>query len=247
MQIMVSKLRIIAAYFIAPAIIPIAAYLYWTFLSEPCSGCPGPVWAYALPVMLFTYPATFIIATPTIRLLPVSFRSPLSGPPIAGAILSLLVFLMFVVGMHGSLFQILISAGIAAMLGAISGTIFAAIRGSNRSTAFEAERITVRNYLPYLALFLAAEGGAYFGQFSCGGAAVVGEIFGVLLLVITLSSSILGGGFLSTVPLRIGFFFIVQILFALMQAMSAPFYPAPPQSLAEYFSLFVDCLIHGPC
>lgn len=241
-------MRTLAAYLFAPAIVPIAALLYWVFLAEPpCPDCSTPVWAYALPVLLFTYPAALVIAMPTVRLLPSSLRGPLSGPPVAGAALALLVFLLFIVGMHGGPSRLAASAAGVAFLGALSAAAFVVLLGSERISACGAAPLSARDYLPFFALFVAVEGGAYFGQFSCGGYAIVRDVYGLFFLVVCLASSLFGRGILTSVPRRIGLFFGAQILFVVVQAMSSPFYPAPPQSLAEYFSLFVSGLTNGPC
>lgn len=244
----VRTVRTLAAYLLAPAVMPIAALLYWAFLAEPpCPDCSTPVWVQALPMLFFTYPATLVIAVPTLRLLPSPLRGPLSGPPVAGAVLALLVFLLFVVGMHGGPSRLAVSAAGVAFLGAISAAAFVVLLGSERTSAYGTLQLSVRGYLPFFTLFVAVEGGAFFGQFSCGGYAIVRDLFGLFFLVVSLSSSLFGQGFLTSVPRRTGFFFGAQLLFVVVQAMSSPFYPAPPHSLAEYFRLFVLGLTNGPC
>ena len=241
-------MRPLAAYLLAPAIVPIAALLYWAFLAEPpCPDCSTPVWAYALSVLFFTYPAALVIAVPTLRLLPSSLRGPLSGSPFAGAALALLVFLLFVVGLHGGPLRLTALAALVAFLGALSAATFVFLLGSERTAAWGAAPLSARDYLPFFCLFVAVEGGAYFGQFSCGGSAIVHDAFGLFFLGISLASSFFGRGFLTSIPRRIALFFAAPILFVVVQAMSTPFYPAPPQSLAEYFRSFISGLTDGPC
>jgi hypothetical protein len=119
--------------------------------------------------------------------------------------------------------------------------------GFERISACGIAPLSARDYLPFFALFVAVEGGAFFGQFSCGGYAIVRDVFSLFFLVVSLAASFFGRGFLTSVPRRMGFFFGAQILFVVVQAISSPFYPAPPESLAEYVRLFVSGLTNGPC
>lgn len=245
----VRTVRPLAAYLLAPAVLPLAALLYSAFLAEPsCPHCPTPIWAYALPALFFTYPAALVIAKPTLRLLPSSLRSPFSGVPVAGAALALAVFLLFIVGFHGGPSHLMAAAAVVALLGALSASAFVFLLGPQLTAACcGTTPLSVRDYLPFLCLFLAVEGGAYFGQFSCGGYATVRDVFGLVFLVATLGTSFFGRGILTSVPRRVTLFFAAPVLFVMVQAMSSPFYPAPPQALAEFFRLFILGLTDGPC
>lgn len=240
-------MRPLAAYLFAPAILPLTVLAYSALFAQPhCAGCPILLWAYALPALFFTYPAALLIAMPTLRLLPVHLRTAFTGPPLAGAVLALLVFSLFPYGMSVSLPRLLSGIALVALLGALSASAFVLLLGAQRAGS-SAPHTTVRDYLPFLCLFLAVEGGAYFGQFSCGGYAVVREVFDLVLLGAVIAVAFYGRGFLSSVFRRIVFLVGSLFIFSVAQAFSASFYPGPPASLAEFFSLFLTGLTHGPC
>jgi hypothetical protein len=241
-------MRPLAAYLVAPAIVPLAAFLHSAFFARPpCPNCAIPNWAYALPAAFFTYPAALIIATPTLRLLPTRLRSPFIGPPLAGAALALVVFLLFTYGMTGGIPQRLGLAMLAAVLGALSATTYAILLGAHHPIWRSSPRYAIRDYLPFFCLFLAVEGGAYFGLFSCGGYVVVRETFDLVFLVSVASVTFYGQGVLSSVPRRIAFFVGTLALFAAALAASSAFYPGPPASVAEFIQSFLKGLSDGSC
>jgi hypothetical protein len=105
----------------------------------------------------------------------------------------------------------------------------------------------IGNVAAVAALLIAALGGIYFGFFSCGGYAWHREFFMLFTVLITLAAVLAPGKLLSSWQRRAIFPFAVLITYVLMESLSAPFYPAPPESMAGYFKQFVYALEHGPC
>ncbi|MDD2883390.1 MAG: hypothetical protein PHQ58_23525 [Rhodoferax sp.] len=97
------------------------------------------------------------------------------------------------------------------------------------------------------ALLIAALGGICFGFFSCGGYAWHREFFTLITVLITLAAVLAPGKFLRSWQRRAIFPFAVLITYVLMESLSAPFYPAPPESIAAYFKQFFYALEYGPC
>jgi hypothetical protein len=149
--------------------------------------------------------------------------------------------------MIGSVLQRLGLAFLAALLGALSATTYAVLLGAQHPIWRSTPRYSIRNYLPFFCIFLAVEGGAYFGLFSCGGYAVVREIFDLVFFVSVVGVTFYGRGVLSSAPRRVAFFVGTLALFDVALATSSAFYPGPPTSVAEFIQAFLNGLFHGAC
>ncbi len=97
------------------------------------------------------------------------------------------------------------------------------------------------------ALLLAIFGGIYFGFFSCGGYVWHKQAFFVVLGLATLVAFVIP--FKQPFPLiaRGGMVVATVGSFIMSEAIAAPFYPAPPESLFAYLKAFVRALEYGPC
>jgi hypothetical protein len=97
------------------------------------------------------------------------------------------------------------------------------------------------------SLGLAVAGGLYFGMSSCGSyswhASGFWVVFATTLTIATLAPSQL----LTSKLRRIAFLAVVVGTFFVVRAATAPFYPGPPGSMAEFVRLFVHTLDYGPC
>lgn len=107
------------------------------------------------------------------------------------------------------------------------------------------ERIS--NFATVVALLVAATGGIFFGLFSCGGYVWHGQLFMSIVVPVTLIAVLVPGTFLRSWQRRVLFPFAVLITYILFQAASGPFWPAPPESAAQYFDGFLKTLEFGPC
>lgn len=105
----------------------------------------------------------------------------------------------------------------------------------------------IENIATVAALLIAALGGIYFGLFSCGGYVWHHELFMLITVLITLAAVLTPGKLLCSWQRRVTFPFAVLITYVLMESLSAPFYPAPPESMVGYFKQFVYALEYGPC
>jgi hypothetical protein len=100
--------------------------------------------------------------------------------------------------------------------------------------------------IPTAVLYgLSAAGGIFFGLFSCGRYVwhwhwflAVFAVAGLLVLVVPARR---------TIASRFGTLPVAVLLFVLLQAASAPFYPAAPESLHQYGDKFMRTLGAGSC
>lgn len=98
-----------------------------------------------------------------------------------------------------------------------------------------------------VTVLLALLGGVFFGLYSCGGYVWHQQIF-----TITFGGSVCLSVLLPSVVLRkfftrITFSVVVVLLFLIVQAVAATFYPAPPGSWAKFSSSFLSHMEFGPC
>jgi hypothetical protein len=98
------------------------------------------------------------------------------------------------------------------------------------------------------AIVFAILGGVFLGLFSCGGFVWHRQAIIATLVVLTVAAlvtrfSTRGFGLWRSA----GFIILVVTCFFLSQATAAPFYPAAPASLSEFWQSFVRTLQYGPC
>jgi hypothetical protein len=105
----------------------------------------------------------------------------------------------------------------------------------------------IGNISTVTALVVAAIGGIFFGLFSCGGYSWHHELFMAIVVPVTLIAILAPGTILRSWQRRVIFPFALIITYVLFQAASAPFYPATPDSVTQYFKESLRTLEFGPC
>jgi hypothetical protein len=100
--------------------------------------------------------------------------------------------------------------------------------------------------LPVLApISLAVCGGVYFGIFACGGHAWVWNAFLIASTIVGLAVVL---GFRRTRPAaRLALVGLAVVVFVLVEATAAPFYPSAPDSMQEFGERFIRTIERGAC
>lgn len=101
--------------------------------------------------------------------------------------------------------------------------------------------------LVWIASAVVLAGAVYFGLASCGGYLGHKTIFRVVAPVLVLTAVLVPGTALSTVWRKLGFVAALALAYFCVEAMLAPLYPAPPETLGAYGRLFLLSLQFGPC
>jgi hypothetical protein len=104
-----------------------------------------------------------------------------------------------------------------------------------------------RNSLIWLAFAVVFIGAAWFGFASCGGYAWHKKAFLACAIVAAGAALVLPSQLLTSHPRRCAFLGILVGGYFLIEAAVAPFYPGPPETIAEYIELFRISLSDGPC
>ncbi len=103
------------------------------------------------------------------------------------------------------------------------------------------------NILVLLSLAMAISGGVFFGLFSCGGYVWhIQAYWAAALLFITLSITV-KNQLLNSIFAKLSFPVVFIILFWVVQSVAATFYPAAPESIAEFIRSLLLTLEYGPC
>jgi hypothetical protein len=97
------------------------------------------------------------------------------------------------------------------------------------------------------AFTLAFIGGLYFGLFPCGGYAWHKEAFEWTLGIVTVVAVVWPLRRRWPVLSRIGILLGVPVVFIMVRAAAAPFYPSAPESWEAFFRVFLSTLERGPC
>jgi len=90
-------------------------------------------------------------------------------------------------------------------------------------------------------------GAAFFGVASCGGREWHGDLFRVVATVAVIGAVVLPSRLLSSISRKVAFVLGIAVGFQIVQAATAPFYPATPESLQGYITVFLQSLEFGPC
>ncbi len=97
------------------------------------------------------------------------------------------------------------------------------------------------------ALLFDCVGGVYFGLASCGGYAWHKTAFSWTLTGMAVLTLVMPSGILRTWRRRFCWPVILVLSFTVIQAVAATFYPAAPESPSDFFRVFKQTLIYGPC
>ena len=90
-------------------------------------------------------------------------------------------------------------------------------------------------------------GAFYFGIASCGGYVWLKEAFRVVSIALYVAALACPSSLLPSMVRKMAFAIGLPLLFVLVESATAPFYPGPPNSLAEYGAIFLRALEFGPC
>ncbi len=90
-------------------------------------------------------------------------------------------------------------------------------------------------------------GAFYFGIASCGGYVWHKEAFRVVSIALYVAALVCPSSLLPSMLRKLAFAIGLPLLFALIESATAPFYPGPPSSLADYGAIFLRALEYGPC
>lgn len=105
----------------------------------------------------------------------------------------------------------------------------------------------IGHFIAIVALLFACAGGTYFGLFSCGGYVWESQIYWAVSALLVTLALVLSRRVLGNWVRRLAFLIIYLVTFTLSQAAAMPFYPAAPESFAEYRRNFILALEYGPC
>jgi len=90
-------------------------------------------------------------------------------------------------------------------------------------------------------------GAIHFGLASCGGYAWHKQAFFTVGAIVALAAVAMPSSLLPSTRAKAGLLFSLPLLFLVVEAAVAPFYPSAPPSLVAYMSTFVQALGYGPC
>ncbi len=99
----------------------------------------------------------------------------------------------------------------------------------------------------FATITVASLGGIYFGLFSCGGYVWHKQLFSVVFTVLLFLFVVFPPHKLKRINKRLPLFLLLIALFFVVRAAASAYYPAPPESIAEFFNEFLRGLIYGPC
>jgi hypothetical protein len=105
----------------------------------------------------------------------------------------------------------------------------------------------IGDYFAWIAIATATLGGAYWGLLSCGAYVWQFNLFAIFAVTVTLLEILL--------PKRAGWSWtrvlmlplVMLALYLASEALVAPFYPGPPESLQKYGERVLITLEYGPC
>lgn len=100
----------------------------------------------------------------------------------------------------------------------------------------------LRNCFAFSALLTAIVGGVVSGAFSCGRSVLHLQVLLVALALSTLAAIAAPGPWLISWQRRTAFLIGVPVTYAVMQAASAPFYPASPRTASHFLEVFLRTL-----
>jgi NADH:ubiquinone oxidoreductase subunit H len=89
--------------------------------------------------------------------------------------------------------------------------------------------------------------GMFFGLFSCGGYAWHSQLFYLVVALLLLATFINPASYISKLHTKFIFLIFVAVIYFVFEASASVFYPAPPESLSEFFQSFWQGLEYGPC
>lgn len=112
---------------------------------------------------------------------------------------------------------------------------------------FSAGRSSASNAAVWFAGAVVLLGAVYFGIASCGGYRWHKVLFSTLATVLAFTAALLPGTPLNSLGRKAVFIAGLAIGYFFVEAMVAPFYPRPPETLREYGWLFLQSLEFGPC
>ena len=90
-------------------------------------------------------------------------------------------------------------------------------------------------------------GAFYFGIASCGGYVWHKEAFRGVSIALYVAALACPSSLLSSMVRKLAFAIGLPLLFVIVESATAPFYPGPPDSLAEYGAFFLRAVEFGPC
>jgi hypothetical protein len=98
------------------------------------------------------------------------------------------------------------------------------------------------------SVVIAILGGVFLGLFSCGGYVWHKQAIAAAIVLLTLAALLARFATRGFALWRSGAFVAIVVGgFFVSEATAAPFYPAPPESLSEFWQSFVRTLQYGPC
>jgi uncharacterized membrane protein (UPF0136 family) len=90
-------------------------------------------------------------------------------------------------------------------------------------------------------------GALYFGLASCGGYAWHKQAFRGISVALYFAALLLPSSLLPSFKYRLAFAACLPLLYVVLEAALAAFYPGPPDSLSQYKKLFLEAMEYGPC
>jgi len=90
-------------------------------------------------------------------------------------------------------------------------------------------------------------GAVYFGLASCGGLAWHKDAFHMAATALYVLALALPSSVLPSWKAKLSFAIVLPAGYVLLESAVAPFYPAAPSSLGEYFALLFQAAEFGPC
>lgn len=105
----------------------------------------------------------------------------------------------------------------------------------------------ISKYIIAFTIILAIAGGVFFGLFSCGGYVWHKQIFALLFIGLMALILLAPLGGISKLWKKALLVVATSLLFILVRAGASAFYPATPESLAEFLSSLVRGIQFGPC
>jgi hypothetical protein len=103
------------------------------------------------------------------------------------------------------------------------------------------------NYLAWAAVALVIAGAVNFGIASCGGHVWHKEFFLFFASAVAVAAAIVPSRVLRSRRRKAVFLVGLAAAYFIVEAATAPFYPAPPRSITEYAGLLLQALQFGPC
>jgi hypothetical protein len=106
---------------------------------------------------------------------------------------------------------------------------------------------SVGNTAVLVCAFSVVLGAFYFGIASCGGYAWHKEAFRGASVALYFAALACPSTLLPSMARKLAFAIGLPLLFVIIESATAPLYPGPPSSFAEYGSFFLRALEFGPC